>query len=93
MFYSPEKKPSSSSSCSNRIVVAVVVVVVMVMMMMMMMMMMMIIALKGAIREFYNFLTVYRLGGLVVKASTSRAEDPGFESPLASGFLWVESYQ
>ena len=40
-----------------------------------------------------------RLGGLVVKASASRAEDPGFESRLrrdfsgAPGFFWVESYQ
>ena len=32
------------------------------------------------------------LVGLVVKAS-SRAEDPGFESPLATGFFQVESYQ
>ena len=35
-----------------------------------------------------------RLVGLVVKASASRAEDPGFESMLAPGFFFgVESYQ
>ena len=34
----------------------------------------------------------HRLVGLVVKASASRAEDPGFESRLP-GFFWVESYQ
>ena len=33
------------------------------------------------------------LVGLVVKASTSRAEDPGFESRLRQNFFWVESYQ
>ena len=33
------------------------------------------------------------LVGLVVKASTSRAEDPGFESCLHRDFFWgVESY-
>ena len=31
--------------------------------------------------------------GLVVKASASRAEDPGFESRLHQGFYGVESYQ
>ena len=34
-----------------------------------------------------------RLSGLVVKASTSRVEDPGFESHLRQEFFWVESYQ
>ena len=29
----------------------------------------------------------YMCVGLVVKASASRAEDPGFESPLAPGFF------
>ena len=33
------------------------------------------------------------LFGLVVKASASRAEDPGFESRLRRDFLGVESYQ
>ena len=33
------------------------------------------------------------LVGLVVKASTSRAEDPGFESRLRGDFFGVESYQ
>ena len=33
------------------------------------------------------------LAGLVVKASASRAEDPGFESRLQQDFLGVESYQ
>ena len=31
--------------------------------------------------------------GLVVKASTSRAEGPGFESRLRRDFFGVESYQ
>ena len=40
------------------------------------------------------FLTYDRIVGLVVKASTSRAEDPGLEIPLAPGFFFaVESYQ
>ena len=34
-----------------------------------------------------------RLVGLVVKASASRAEDPGFESRLRRDFFGVESYQ
>ena len=34
-----------------------------------------------------------RLVGLVVKASVSRAEDPGFESRLFRDFSGVESYQ
>ena len=34
-----------------------------------------------------------RLVGLVVKASASRAEDPGFESRLSRDFFGVESYQ
>ena len=34
-----------------------------------------------------------RLVGLVVKASASRAEDPGFESRLRREFFGVESYQ
>ena len=34
-----------------------------------------------------------RLVGLVVKASDSRAEDPGFESRLPRDFFGVESYQ
>ena len=35
----------------------------------------------------------HRLVGLVVKASASRAEDPGFESRLRRAFFGVESYQ
>ena len=34
-----------------------------------------------------------RLVGLMVKASASRAEDPGFESRLRRDFFGVESYQ
>ena len=34
-----------------------------------------------------------RLVGLVVKASASRAEDPGFESRSHRDFSGVESYQ
>ena len=33
------------------------------------------------------------LVGIVVKASASRAEDPGFESRLRRDFSGVESYQ
>ena len=33
------------------------------------------------------------LAGLVVKASASEVEDPGFESRLRRDFFWVESYQ
>ena len=36
---------------------------------------------------------VNRLVGLVVKASASRAEDPGFESRWGRDFFGVESYQ
>ena len=36
---------------------------------------------------------LYRLVGLVVKASASRAEGPGFESRLRRDFFGVESYQ
>ena len=39
------------------------------------------------------FLWSNRLVGLVVKASASRAEDPGFESRLRRDFCGVESYQ
>ena len=39
------------------------------------------------------FIVVYRLVGLVVKASASRAEGPGFESRLRRDFFGVESYQ
>ena len=37
--------------------------------------------------------SAYRLVGLVVKASASRVEDPGFESRLRQDFFGVESYQ
>ena len=45
------------------------------------------------IHEVYSmdFFLRYRLVGLVVKASASRAEDPGFESCLRLDFF--ESYQ
>ena len=38
-------------------------------------------------------LCCYRLVGLVVKASASRAGGPGFESRLRRDFFGVESYQ
>ena len=38
-------------------------------------------------------LGVFRLVGLVVKASASRPEDPGFDSRLRRDFFGVESYQ
>ena len=37
--------------------------------------------------------TGHRLVGLVVKASASGAEDPGFESRFRRDFCGVESYQ
>ena len=37
---------------------------------------------------FFCSLSVYRLAGLVVKASASRAEDPGFESRLRRFFYF-----
>ena len=39
------------------------------------------------------FPSFYCLIGLVVKASTSGAEDPRFKSRLRRDFFWVESYQ
>ena len=38
-------------------------------------------------------LFIDRLVGLVVKASASRAEDPGLESRLRRDFFRVKSYQ
>ena len=43
--------------------------------------------------EAHKFTNRYRLDGLVVKASASRAEDPRFESRLRRDFFGVESYQ
>ena len=40
-----------------------------------------------------SFLSGHRLVGLVVKASASRAEGPGFESRLRRDFFEVELYQ
>ena len=39
-----------------------------------------------------DFTLAYRLVGLVVKASASRAEDPGFRIPLATGFFSGSSH-
>ena len=41
----------------------------------------------------FPFLSHYRRVGLVVKASASGAEDPGFESRLRREFAGIESYQ
>ena len=42
----------------------------------------------------WNLINVqYRLVGLVVKVSASRAEDPGFEFRLHLDFSGVKSYQ
>ena len=41
----------------------------------------------------FRILFLDRLVSLVVKASASRAEDPGVESRLRRDFSWVESYQ
>ena len=43
------------------------------------------------VMQVYVFL--HCLVGLVVKASASRAEDPGFESRLSRDFSGVESYR
>ena len=40
-----------------------------------------------------DLIGINRLVGLVVKASASRAEGPGFESRLRRDFFGVESYQ
>ena len=40
-----------------------------------------------------RFTGLHRLVGLVVKASASRAEGPGFESRWRRDFFGVESYQ
>ena len=51
---------------------------------------------KGSEDEWRNVTSpcpINRLVGLVVKASDSRAEDPGFESRLRREFFGVESYQ
>ena len=42
---------------------------------------------------FHRFCLSYRLVGLVVKASASKAEDPGFESRLLRDFSGKELYQ
>ena len=47
----------------------------------------------GGAQENADALAEDRLVGLVVKASASRAEDPGFESRLRRDFFGVESYQ
>ena len=44
-------------------------------------------------KETFLFHPRDRLVGLVVKASTLRAEDPGFESYLRRDFSRVKSYQ
>ena len=48
---------------------------------------------KEAIRAHVTPQSKDRLVGLVVKASASRAEGPGFESRLRRDFFGVESYQ
>ena len=48
---------------------------------------------EGDGRLVIHLLSVDRLIGLVVKASASKAEDPGFESRLRREFFGVESYQ
>ena len=47
----------------------------------------------GSFSFCWLFACTYHLVGLVVKASASRAEDPGFESRLRQDFFGVESYQ
>ena len=45
------------------------------------------------VRHFLLVLRIDHLAGLVVKASASRAEDPGFQSRLRWDFFGVKSYQ
>ena len=45
-----------------------------------------------SVRALLLRLSANRLVGLVVKASTSRAEDPGLESRWRRDFFGVESY-
>ena len=47
----------------------------------------------GLVSTTTSALNAYRLVGLVVKASASRAEGPGFESRLRRDFFGAESYQ
>ena len=49
------------------------------------------ISVSGRPPEYYS-LVPDRLVGLVVKASSSRAEDPAFESRLRRDIFGVESY-
>ena len=51
------------------------------------------IAVVAHIRDQFTLPLSYRLLGLVVKASASGAEDPGFESRLRRDFSGVESNQ
>ena len=50
-------------------------------------------ARKRAVEDVKALLKADSLVGLVVKASASRAEDPGFESRLWRDFFGVESHQ
>ena len=50
-------------------------------------------ATRGVTVSMCAFLAYHRLAGLVVKASASRVEDPGFEARLRRDFFGVESYQ
>ena len=75
------------------IIIMVVVLVLLKMKMMMMMFIIIIIITTTIIIIAELSLRINRLVGLVVKASASRAEGPGFESRLSRDFFGVESYQ
>ena len=52
--------------------------------------------MRTIFKEQYRFVlcfSAHHLAGRVVKASASRAEDPGFESLLRRDFFGVEPYQ
>ena len=52
-----------------------------------------IVMMKATMRMIMIVPSTHCLAGPVVKASASRAEDPGFESRLRRDFSGVESYQ
>ena len=51
------------------------------------------IIVHNVVDNLFSLPATDRLGGLVVKASASRVEDPGSESRLRRDFFGVESYQ
>ena len=73
------KSPADQSGyqCLSVIIIIIIIIIM--------------IAFKGTIQDFLQSPHCDRLVGLVVKASASRAEGPGFESRLRWDFFGVES--